>query len=174
MPLTSDICPYDPAWPALFEVEKAQIVSALGPYISEIHHIGSTAVPGLAAKPEIDLLLIAGTLDDIEHINTGMDGLGYDVRGECGIAGRHYYSKDRGTVRTHKAHACARSHPQAHRMIIFRDYMHDHPETANTYAALKRKLAETNTTGMAEYLAGKQDFIEKIVDKAMNKGYVFK
>lgn len=174
MPLTSEIGPYNPEWPALFEIEQAQISEALGDCISEIHHIGSTAVPDMAAKPEIDLLLIVGTLNDIERIHAGMADLGYDIRGECGIMGRHYYSKNCGIVRTHKAHACERSHSTAYRLIIFRDYMRHHPGDAHTYTALKRRLAETNTIGMAEYLEGKQDFIERIIEKAIDKGYDWK
>lgn len=169
MPLTSDICAYNPKWPALFEAEKGRILETLGDCILNVHHVGSTAIPGMHAKPEIDLLIIIRHIAEINMIHAGMTELGYDVRGECGIAGRYYYSKDTGAVRTHKAHACGRSHSNVRQQLAFRDYLRDHPEEAQAYSALKIQLAEHNTSGMAEYLAGKKDFIDRIVEKTIGK-----
>jgi GrpB-like predicted nucleotidyltransferase (UPF0157 family) len=106
MPLTSDICDYDPQWPAIFEAERLRIQQKLGHLVREIHHVGSTAVPGMKAKPEIDLLIVVNSIGEIEAINSGMAELDYDVRGECGIKARYYYSKNTQSVRTHKAHVC--------------------------------------------------------------------
>jgi GrpB-like predicted nucleotidyltransferase (UPF0157 family) len=94
MSLTSDICDYDPQWPAMFEAERLRIQEKLGHLVREIHHVGSTAVPGMKAKPEIDLLIVVKSISDIDAINSRMAELGYDVRGECGIESRHYYSKN--------------------------------------------------------------------------------
>ena len=93
MSLTSDIRDYDPQWPALFEAERLKIQEELGHLVREIHHVGSTAVPGMNAKPEIDLLIVVKSIGDIDAINSGMAELGYDVRGECGIEGRHYSAR---------------------------------------------------------------------------------
>src|SRR5262245_50671901 len=100
-----------------------------------------------------------------------MTEMGYDVRGECGIEGRHYYSKNSHSVRTHKAHVCEISHSNVARQIAFRDYMRDHPKDAQEYATLKMSLAKSNSKGMAEYLEGKQKYIEAIIHKALSEGY---
>lgn len=171
MSLTSDICDYDPKWPALFEAERLRIQEKLGHLVLEIHHVGSTAVPGMNAKPEIDLLIVVKSISDINAINSGMAELGYDVRGECGIEGRHYYSKNTHSARIHKAHVCETSHSNVARQIAFRDYMRDHPKDAQEYATLKMSLAKSNSKGMAEYLEGKQKYIEGIIHKALSEGY---
>jgi GrpB-like predicted nucleotidyltransferase (UPF0157 family) len=171
MSLTSEICDYDPQWPALFEAERRRIQQKLGQVVLEIHHVGSTAVPGMKAKPEIDLLIVVKSITNIDPINLGMTELGYDVRGECGIEGRHYYSKNIQSARTHKAHVCEISHSNVARQIAFRDYMRDHPKDAKEYAALKMELAQSNSRGMAEYREGKQNYIEGIIYKALSEGY---
>src|SRR5882757_6040515 len=151
MPLTSDICDYDLRWAAMFEAERLKIQQTLGYLVRETHLVGSTAVPGAKAKPEIDLLIIVNSIREIDAINSGMAELGYDVRGECGIEGRHYYSKNTQSVRTHKVHVCEILHSNVSRQIAFRDYMRDHPKDAQEYAALKMTLAKSNAKGMAEY-----------------------
>lgn len=156
MSLTSDVCDYDPQWPAMFEAERLRIQQKLGHLVREIHHVGSTAVPAMKAKPEIDLLIVVNSISEIDAINSGMAELGYDVRGECGIEGRHYYSKDIRSARTHKVHVCEISHGNVARQIVFRDYMRNHPKDAQEYATLKMRLATSNSKGMAEYLEGKQ------------------
>jgi GrpB-like predicted nucleotidyltransferase (UPF0157 family) len=171
MSLTSDICDYDPQWPAMFEAERLRIQQMLGPLVREIHHVGSTAVPGMKAKPEIDLLIVVKSISDIDAINSGMEELGYDVRGECGIEGRHYFSKNTQGARTHKAHVSEISHSNVARQIAFRDYMRDHPKDAQEYVALKMRLARSNSKGMAEYLEGKQGYIERIIHTALAQGY---
>lgn len=171
MSLTSDICDYDPQWPAMFEAERVRIQQKLGHLVREIHHVGSTTVPGMKAKPEIDLLIVVNCISGIDAINSGMAELGYDVRGECGIEGRHYYSKNTQSVRTHKAHVCEISHSNVTRQIAFRDYMRDHPKDAQEYAVLKMRLAKSNSKGMAEYLEGKQNYIEGIIRTALPQGY---
>jgi GrpB-like predicted nucleotidyltransferase (UPF0157 family) len=155
----------------MFEAERLRIQEKLGHLVREIHHVGSTAVPGMKAKPEIDLLIIVESIGDVEAINCGMAELGYDVRGECGIQGRHYYSKNTQSARTHKAHVCEISHSNVARQIAFRDYMRDHQKEAQEYAELKVRLAKSNPKGMAEYLEGKRNYIEGIIHTALKHGY---
>jgi len=171
MSLTSDICDYDPQWPAMFEAEKLRIQQKLAQFVREIHHVGSTAVPGMKAKSEIDLLIVINSISDIEDINSGMAELGYEVRGECGIEGRYYYSKNTESARTHKAHVCEISHSNCARQIAFRDYMRDHRKDAQEYAELKLRLAQSNSRGMAEYLEGKRNYIDAIIQVALTQGY---
>lgn len=171
MSLTSHISDYDPHWPAMFEAERLRIREKLGQLVREIHHVGSTAVPGMKAKPEIDLLIVVNNISEIEAINSGMAELGYDVRGECRIEGRHYYSKNTRSVRTHKAHVCEIFHSNVARQIAFRDYMRDHHKDAQEYAELKLSLVQSNSMGMAEYLEGKRNYIEGIIQVALAQGY---
>ena len=171
MALTSELCEYRSEWPSEFENECSQIQIKLGDHVWEVHHIGSTAIPGIKAKPEIDLLIIVKDIGEIDVINAAMNELGYDVRGECGIEGRHYYSKNFQSTRTHKAHVCVRSNNSVWKMLAFRDYLRDHPEEAQEYSKLKERLAKDNTRGMAEYLDGKKDFIETVLKAALEKNY---
>jgi GrpB-like predicted nucleotidyltransferase (UPF0157 family) len=155
----------------MFEAERLRIQQKLGHLVREIHHVGSTAVPGAKAKPEIDLLIIVNSITEIDAVNSGMVELGYDVRGECGIKGRHYYSKNTQSARSHKAHVCEISHSNVARQIAFRDYMRDHPKDAQEYAVLKMRLVNSNSKRMAEYLEGKQNYIERITQTAVAQGY---
>jgi GrpB-like predicted nucleotidyltransferase (UPF0157 family) len=153
-----------------FEAERLRIQQKLGRLVQKVHHVGSTAVPGMKAKQD-DLLIVVNSISDIDAINSGMAELGYDVRGECGIEGRHYYAKNTQSARTHKAHVCEISHSNVARQIAFRDYMRDHAEDAQEYAVLKMQLANSNSKGMEEYLKGKQSYIEKITRTALHQGY---
>jgi GrpB-like predicted nucleotidyltransferase (UPF0157 family) len=137
--------------------------------VHEIHHVGSTAVPGMKAKSEIDFLIVVKSIRSIDAINSGMTGC--DVRGECGIEGRHYYSKNIQSLRTHKVHVCEIDHSNVARQMALRDYMRGQPKDAQECATLKMKLAKSNSRGMAEYLEGKQNYIERIIHKARSEGY---
>ena len=155
----------------MFEAEEKLLRDRLGDMVVTVHHVGSTAIPGLKAKPGIDLLILVRSISEIDAINSGMAELAYDVRGECGIEGRHYYSKDTNSIRTHKAHVCEAEHSNIRRQLAFRDYLRDHPEDAREYEALKTRLAEANTDGIAQYLDGKRPYIERIIQKAFDGGY---
>ena len=172
MAITSELVSYRSDWPDLFQAEKAAIKSILCTLVEGIYHVGSTAIPGISrAKPEIDIAMLVENFDDIETINSGMRGLGYNVRGGQS-EGHSYFSKILGEIRTHKAHLHVRNHPHASEQIVFRDYMGDHPDLAEEYSTLKDRLASENTSGMREYLDGKDDFIKSVLAKAVSEGYV--
>ncbi|VGH57106.1 putative dehydrogenase [Klebsiella pneumoniae] len=97
---------YDEMWPALFENERTLLQMTLGKVISRIHHIGSTSVPGLSAKPVIDILIEVANLEELDSLNQAMEGIGYTVRGENGILNRRYFTKG-GNQRSHHIHAFA-------------------------------------------------------------------
>lgn len=84
---------YDEMWPTLFENERTLLQMTLGKVISRIHHIGSTSVPGLSAKPVIDILIEVANLEELDSLNQAMEGVGYTVRGENGILNRRYFTK---------------------------------------------------------------------------------
>ena len=163
MPLTNELVDYCSDWPQKYLAEKHALQRKLRALICSIHHIGSTAIPGMMAKPEIDILIIVKDLTQIDIINSGMESLGYRVRGECGIAGRHYYSKDTNGVRTHKAHVYKKGHRNIWAQFAFRDYLIAHPDLAAEYGELKKNLARENTRGMGEYCDGKDDFVKVLL-----------
>ncbi|MGF6174296.1 GrpB family protein [Ensifer sp. 4252] len=162
MALTSKISPYDPLWPAMFENEKARLLQIFKAELVGIHHVGSTAVPGLSAKPEIDLLV-----EVLDHRNqTGRDSsmraLGY-VRGSNLSDGHHFYRRDIEGIRTHKVHICITGHWQIQRMLRFRDLLRNDPIVRQQYQDLKLHLEATNREGIAEYLAKKAPFIDMLI-----------
>ncbi len=148
---------YDPDWPALFEAEKSRLLAAAPEAVAGVHHVGSTSVPGLAAKPVIDVLLVLHRpLDDgeIDRVATG----GFEYRGEYRIAGRQYFSR-REAPAVH-VHAFVADHPDIDRMVAFRDYLRAHPNTAREYEALKWDLAAR--LDRASYTEAKTDFIRAV------------
>lgn len=162
MKLTSKISPYDIRWPIFFHAAKAQIAKAFGTELIAIHHVGSTAVLGLAAKPEIDILIeVSAHINETARHNV-MRGLGY-VRGSDLSSGHHFYRRDINGVRTHKVHVCISGHREIDRMLRFRDALINHKEIRQSYQDLKLELEKSNTGGIAEYLIRKAPFIENVM-----------
>ncbi|QNH78590.1 GrpB family protein [Pseudomonas protegens] len=162
MALTSNICAYDKRWPAAFSAEQARIIQGFGAELMDIHHVGSTAVPGLAAKPEIDLLLVVVEHRDEAARNAFMATLGY-VRGSNLSPGHHFYRRDVEGVRTHKVHVCSCGHGQIGRMLGFRDLLRQDSDLRQQYQDLKLGLEASNRGGIGEYLAQKAPFIDAVM-----------
>lgn len=163
MALTSKISPYDPQWPLLFTTEKRRVAKGFGVELIETHHVGSTAVPGLCAKPEIDMLVVVS-----EHLNEAarsgfMHTLGY-VRGTDLSTGHHFYRRDVGGVRTHKIHVCVAGHGQIARMLGFRDLLRNNGSIRQQYQELKLRLEARNRGGIGEYLAQKAPYIDALME----------
>lgn len=159
MTLKNKLVPFREDWALKFAKEAGSIANVFGASAIAIHHVGSTAIPGIYAKPEIDIHVEADTVVNIEQYAEGMTLLGYRVRGEAVEPGSYYYSKDEEGIRTFKVHVSEPNHPGLANHLQFRDYLRAHPESAKQYSDLKRRLAETNTTGIMEYLNGKRPFI---------------
>ncbi|QXH37552.1 GrpB family protein [Pseudomonas muyukensis] len=158
MPLTSKITPYNPQWPVQYEVDKRRLASAFGAELHAMHHVGSTAVPGLAAKPEIDVLVEVCAHRHVPARDEALRLLGY-VRGSDLSPGHHFYRRNVGEVRTHKIHVCRGGHPSIMQMLRFRDLLRQDHALRQHYQDLKIELQATVTGGMAEYLARKAPFI---------------
>ena len=154
------LTPHDPAWAAHFAAAREEILSACDGLIAEVHHIGSTAIPGLAAKPIIDLLPVVRRLEGGLGCIAPLQSLGYSYRGEHGIAGRHYFV--RGTPRSHQAHLFADDHPEVERHLLFRDYLWTHADERAAYERLKRDLAQTFGHDRQAYAEAKTPFCERI------------
>ena len=170
VPRRIEIVAYDSNWPTLYEAEGARLRAVFGPDLVAIHHIGSTAVPGLLAKPIIDIMVVIRDIRRIGQFDAGMNGLGYRVRGECleafGTPGRFYFSKDTNGIRTYQAHVMEAGHPETREKLAFRDYLRAHPHEAAAYGDLKRRLVGTNTQGIAEYIRGKDGFVKTLIQRA--------
>ncbi|MGG4498571.1 GrpB family protein [Brevibacillus reuszeri] len=132
----------------------------------DIHHIGSTAVPGLKAKPIIDMLPVVKDIARIDAYNEAMGQLGYVPRGEFGLEGRRYFPKG-GDNRTHHVHMYQTGHPATKRHLAFRDYLRSHPEAANEYGSLKEKLALRYSNDPASYVNGKEAWVMATEQKAL-------
>lgn len=158
-----DVVSHDPNWRKVFEVESRQITDTLGKNVVAIHHIGSTAILGIYAKPIIDLLVEVKDIVKLDQQNSLMESLGYSVMGEFGIPGRRYFRKnDQAGNRTHHVHTFKVDSEQVERHLAFRDYMIAHPDDAQRYSKLKRKLARKYPTNIDRYMDGKDEFIKEM------------
>ncbi|RWM90172.1 MAG: GrpB family protein [Mesorhizobium sp.] len=163
MALTSKITAYNVAWPDMFVAERKRIAKAFGSELISIHHVGSTAVPGLAAKPEIDILVEVSEHRDVFEVDAFMRSCGY-IRGKDLSPGHHFYRRDVNGVRTHKVHVCISGQEQIYRMLVFRDLLRRDDELRRRYQELKLRLEAENRKGISEYLAKKAPFIDAVVE----------
>jgi GrpB-like predicted nucleotidyltransferase (UPF0157 family) len=150
----------------MFEREAAKIADIFGPELMAIYHIGSTSVPGLSAKPIIDMMPLVRNIEQVTAFNPAMIRLGYEPRGEYGIPGRRYFIKGGDEHRSHHVHTFQQDHLEVARHLDFRDYLTAHPAEAQQYAALKAGLARQFPHNIEGYMAGKDAFIKKIIEKA--------
>ena len=162
-----EVVPHNPQWRDAFEAEARHVAAALGENVVAIHHIGSTAIPNIYAKPVIDLLVEVRDITEVDGQSSAMESLGYEVMGEYGIPGRRYFRKDNQEgIRTHHIHAFEASSPEVERHLAFRDYMIAHPGDAQRYSELKRKLAEEHPQSTDGYIDGKDGFIKEMDRRA--------
>jgi GrpB-like predicted nucleotidyltransferase (UPF0157 family) len=156
-----EVVPYNSSWPMMFKTEALLIKQALGKNCIAIHHIGSTSIPGLSAKPVIDILPIVKDIREVDSATKAMEGLGYEARGEYGIAFRRYFPKG-GDLRTHNVHVYEEGDPEIDRYLKFRDWLRSHDEDAQAYAKLKLELAEKYPEDILQYCFGKDVFVANI------------
>jgi GrpB-like predicted nucleotidyltransferase (UPF0157 family) len=131
-----------------------------------VHHVGSTAVPDIFAKPIIDILVEVQCVGRIDEFNQEMIEQGYLPKGEFGISGRRFFIKGDEERRSHHIHVFQTGDPAIERHLAFRDYMIAHPEEAQAYGCLKQELAREFPHDIDSYMAGKNDFIKEIERKA--------
>jgi GrpB-like predicted nucleotidyltransferase (UPF0157 family) len=159
---------YDPNWPKQFDQEKQQILEALKNWPVSIEHIGSTAVPGLVAKPVIDILVGVSSLDEVsKEFITALESIGYTYmpEHEKEIPERRYFRKnDQSGKRIAQIHVAVKNGPFWHRHIAFRDYLRTHANDMKEYGELKRKLAQQHIDTQ-DYARAKTEFIKNIEKK---------
>ncbi len=161
------VVPPDHGWRDAFEAEAGRLRSILGENLVEIHHIGSTAIPSIAAKPIIDILPVVREIERVDDLHEALASAGYEARGEFGLPGRRFFVKHAGERRTHQIHAYTTGNPELERHLAFRDYMISHPEAAEAYGRLKEDLAGLFPTDIEGYMDGKDAFIKEMERRAL-------
>jgi GrpB-like predicted nucleotidyltransferase (UPF0157 family) len=163
------VVPYDPLWPSLYEQAAAELARALGSNIIAIHHIGSTAIPEIHAKPIIDLMPVVRALAAVDERADAIQHLGYEPLGELGIAGRRFLRRfNAAGQRTHHVHVFSEGSPHVQRHLAFRDYLHAHPTPAQQYSELKQRLAAAHPDNWNAYCDGKDEFVGPLEIAALN------
>ncbi len=155
------ICEYDPTWPRRFEEERARVRSALGDAALRVEHIGSTAVPGLAAKPIIDMLVTVADPDDEGVFGPALEASGYQLR--VREPGHRMF---RTAARDVHVHVWGDSEPEVERYLRFRDRLRVSSEDREAYEKLKRELATREWPDMNDYADAKGTLIGEILDRA--------
>lgn len=167
------VVPYAPSWPTLFELEKQHLLSCLPPHlVKRIEHFGSTAVPGLLAKPIIDILVEVTSLDETKlKIAPLLEAQGYDYfwRPLWGDDTPPYYAwfikRDKNGNRTHHIHM-VEAHFEHWDRLLFRDYLREFPQVAREYSELKSRLSDVHQNNRVAYTQAKSDFIKRVTEKA--------
>lgn len=155
------LAPYTAEWRRLFEEEKVLLQATIGPHVLDIQHVGSTAIPGMIAKPIIDIGIAVTSFEKASVCIQPIEQLGYDYRGEVGIPRRHYFVK--GDPTTHHLHMHELDSCDWQNQVLFRDYLIQRAGLAEEYAALKAQLAQRYSTDREAYLDGKAPFIERVL-----------
>ena len=160
------VVPYDARWPALFREAARELRQALGGRILRIHHVGSTAVAGLPAKPILDLLGGVPDLEAARALAPALARLGYELRPDEEIPDRHYFRRRRGTARTHHLSLAEPGSHHYRATLAFRDALRREAALADEYAALKLELARRHPADRPAYLDGKSAFVRRVLRAA--------
>jgi len=166
-PIPVFLAEYNYEWPKI-AANHAERLQALGSILVTVHHIGSTAVPGLAAKPVIDLMPLVTDLADLDRVHYRVEALGYYWWGELGISGRRYCTlADETGSRVAQLHFFEANSPHVERHIAFRDYLHAHPDAASEYEKEKRRARELHPDDSHAYTDEKAAWIQDREAKAL-------
>ncbi len=170
------IVPYDCAWPSLFEVEATDIRAAMGDLALRVEHVGSTSVPGLAAKPVIDIQVSVATLQSLGMYAEPLAQLGYTYIPLGPFDSVYpFFQKPVEWPCTHHIHLCVLGEEQERRHLAFRNYLRSHPAVAAEYLELKCNLAATHGGATFEsrenYSLSKSEFVTAVLERALSAGY---
>lgn len=175
MSMTIEIVPYDSGWPREFDVERERIAAALGSVALRIDHNGSTSVPGLAAKPVIDIQISVRRLQLMEDYSPGLVGLGYVHVPHPDDAFCVFFHRPSNWPHTHHVHVVQSGGDEERRTLAFRDYLREHSSVVRQYEDLKRSLAAQHNAAdfrsQQEYADAKGAFIEDVIQRALAAGY---
>ena len=172
---TLEIVPYDPGWPGAFAAEQARISDALGPLALRIDHHGSTSVPGLAAKPIIDIQVSVARLEPMDTYRVPLERLGYVHVPHPDDAFAPFFHRPAAWPYTHHVHVVTAGGAEERATLAFRDYLREHPDVARAYESLKRQLAPrysaADFTSRQAYADAKTEFVSRVTDQALAEGY---
>ena len=161
-----EVVPHDPEWKKKYEKEASIVRSIFKKEILAIHHVGSTAIPGISAKPIIDILVEVNNIEKIDEFNKDMIEQGYIPKGQSGIPNRRLFIKGSEELRISHIHVFQEEDTEIIRLLNFRDYMIAHPKEAQEYSQLKERLAREFPENIDGYIEGKDAFIKNIDKKA--------
>jgi len=163
-----EVVPPNPEWKTIYQMESTRILSAVEHVPLTLHHIGSTSIPNIYAKPIIDMLGEVDEITTMDEITDMWECLGYEAMGEFGIPGRRYfrYTDERG-IRKFHVHVFVSGSGASRRHLAFRDYLRTHPDVAYEYSQLKIRLANDHPESIDDYMDGKDEFIRITQDKAV-------
>jgi GrpB-like predicted nucleotidyltransferase (UPF0157 family) len=160
------LAPHDPAWKEMAAAEGARLGGVLGENLVAAHHIGSTAIPGIAAKPVVDLMPVVRSLEGLEARRADVEALGYLWRGPFGIEGRRYCVLERNGKRVFHVHFYAEGNANIASQLAFRDFLLAHPDEAQAYEKTKRKAAAAHPDNSMAYNDHKSGWIRACLERA--------
>jgi len=169
-----EIAPYDPAWPAVFSTERERLAAVMGDLAIRIDHHGSTAVPGLAAKPVIDIQISVADLRPLAEYAARLARLDYVHVPHPDDAFCPFFHRPAAWPHTHHVHVVQSGGAEECRTLAFRDYLREHPDAALAYERLKRALAARHSAATFDsrqaYADAKTEFVTRITDQALAEG----
>jgi GrpB-like predicted nucleotidyltransferase (UPF0157 family) len=170
-----EIVPYDPGWPDAFKAEAVRLRAALKTLALRIDHHGSTAIPGLSAKPIIDIQMSVAELQPLSAYGARLEAIGYAHVPHPDDSFCPFFHRPIQWPHSHHVHVVERGGREERRTLAFRDYLRDHPEVAREYEDLKRTVAArivaADPESQERYAVAKTDLIERVVALAVARGY---
>ncbi len=162
---TIAVVDYDPMWPRVCEEVRATVWKVLKDFAIAVEHVGSTSVPGLAAKPIVDVDVVVASDSDIGKAIEQLATLGYEYRGDLGVTGREAFRNPPG-VTSHHLYVCREGVTPLRNHLALRDYLRSHPDKVVAYGDLKKRLAQQFPHDIDAYIAGKTNFILHILEES--------
>jgi GrpB-like predicted nucleotidyltransferase (UPF0157 family) len=166
---TVELAADDGAWADRYEAEVERLRAVTDGRLDEFEHVGSTAVPGLPAKPVLDVLAAVDDLDAADDLAPVLEANGYEQRPDEGVAGRLFFARGPPGNRTVYLSLAEPGSAVYRETVAFRDHLREHPDVAEAYAALKRRLAAAHPDDRAAYTAGKSAFVERVLDRVLDR-----
>jgi GrpB-like predicted nucleotidyltransferase (UPF0157 family) len=160
---------YNSEWKKIYKKEKELLLSVLGDQVLDIQHIGSTSVPGVKAKPIIDIVIAVKKIKDVEKLIESVEKLGYEYKHEAGVSGRRFFVKGSEKNRTHYIHMVKLSGKQWKNLTNFREYLLEDKKNIKKYNELKESLSREHKDDRDIYTKKKSFFIGKAIKKFEEK-----
>ncbi|MFN3148302.1 GrpB family protein [Bremerella sp.] len=168
-PIKVELVPHDPAWAEIAAAESHRLTESLGSLLVAVHHIGSTAIPGICAKPVIDLIPVVVTLEQLDRNQDRLEELGYQWWGELGLPGRRYCTRDDPVtgVRIAQLHCYEEGSPEIVRHLAFREHLRKYPALALQYEQMKKACQQQHPSNSHAYSECKSAWIQRIEVEAV-------